>query len=245
MSDFVFQGSAPLGSLRSELDEGSDLQSEFVMLESYSQAVRHAFLTGKVESAAAAAILSKLRLLGSDGAVWSIGATSGSWYRKSGANWVQTPPPYGIKVAEELPDWLRHGVANELSRAESKRVDKSESNKSKNIKTSPLTSNSEKVSPTKYVDPKVTEDDLDWVLQEWGMLPEIPGSVNPDNVLSAVNPNSPREWDPEVSIDDSLRDLTSSGAIVAPRVDASEVVDDKPFDEAMPQDFFLPPDEEK
>ncbi|MFM7088570.1 MAG: hypothetical protein ACKOW9_03500 [Candidatus Paceibacterota bacterium] len=246
MSEFRSWSPAPLGALRSELDEGSDLQNEFILLESYSQAVRHAFITGKIEASAAAGILSALRLKGSDGYFWSIGATTGSWYKKVGDSWIQTPPPYGVKVVEEGGyDWLRTGVASELGKAEAilkEKIQNKQASGNKVVSAGEGGSSATSAAGSNFE--STSKEDLDWVLQEWGLLPRSSDLLNGQSANTGIVTTP--DWNPDLAIENDLNIITNGAPRVSERVDSRSNSDgQESFDASMPQDFFLPPDDDK
>ena len=84
------------GALRSELDEPSRLPSAFEQLIEQVGQARHGFERGALTKIQLAAVLQGLRVVAPDGAEWTMGATSGRWYRRPvGGAWVPALPPEG------------------------------------------------------------------------------------------------------------------------------------------------------
>jgi hypothetical protein len=82
------------GALRSELDEPSRLPGAFEQLIEQVGQARHGFERGAITKIQLAAVLQGLRVVAPDGAEWTMGATSGRWYRRPiGGAWVPALPP--------------------------------------------------------------------------------------------------------------------------------------------------------
>ena len=83
-----------LGSLLSVLDATGDLPPAFQELRRrFDQAKSH-FDAGDLSAERYAKLLSALRCFDQEGRSWTIGASSGLWYRMMDDVWVQSPPPY-------------------------------------------------------------------------------------------------------------------------------------------------------
>jgi hypothetical protein len=89
-------GSRPvfLGSLLSALDATGDLPPAFQDLRRRFDQARSHFDSGDLSAEQYANRLSSLRCFDAEGQPWTIGATSGLWYRMISDTWVQSPPPY-------------------------------------------------------------------------------------------------------------------------------------------------------
>lgn len=82
------------GALRSELDEPSRLPSAFEQLIEQAGQARHSFERGALTKIQLASVLQGLRVVAPDGTEWTMGATSGRWYRRPvGGTWVPALPP--------------------------------------------------------------------------------------------------------------------------------------------------------
>ena len=83
-----------LGSLLSVLDATGDLPPAFQELRRrFDQAKAH-FDAGDLSAERYANLLASLRCFDPEGRSWTIGASSGLWYRMVEDVWVQSPPPY-------------------------------------------------------------------------------------------------------------------------------------------------------
>jgi hypothetical protein len=88
-----------LGSLLSSLDATGDLPPAFQDLRlRFDQAKAH-FESSDMSPERYANLLAAMRCYDSDGRTWTIGATSGLWYRLVEDTWVQSPPPYQSATA--------------------------------------------------------------------------------------------------------------------------------------------------
>lgn len=82
------------GVLRSELDEPSKLPQAFEMLIEEANRARHQYERAELTKTQLAEVLQGLRVTGPDGTEWTMGATSGRWYRRpQGGTWVPSLPP--------------------------------------------------------------------------------------------------------------------------------------------------------
>jgi hypothetical protein len=82
------------GVLRSELDEPAKLPMAFEQLIEEVSKARHAFERGDLTKVQLAETLRNLRVVGPDGTEWTMGASSGRWYRRPvGGTWVPSLPP--------------------------------------------------------------------------------------------------------------------------------------------------------
>lgn len=83
------------GTLRSELDEPAELPPEFSALAEKFDELRQSYDAGELSRAEFAESLSGVAVTSHDGSVWTIGATTGQWYRRfSGGNrWEPAMPP--------------------------------------------------------------------------------------------------------------------------------------------------------
>jgi hypothetical protein len=95
-------GPAPtifLGALASEVNEPDELPAAFADVARATERVVGAIRAGVVSTAEGAEHLSRLRVTDASGVVWSVGATSLRWYRKTpGRGWKLAAPP---SVADE------------------------------------------------------------------------------------------------------------------------------------------------
>jgi hypothetical protein len=88
-----------LGSLLSELDATSDLPQAFQELRVKFDRVKSHYDSGDLPAERYGDLLASLRCYDSQGTAWTIGASSGLWYRMVDDVWIQWPPPYQDSVA--------------------------------------------------------------------------------------------------------------------------------------------------
>lgn len=83
------------GTLQSELDEPADIADEFVVLHSELRQLRLSYDRAEITANAYATALHENLLRGSDGSIWSVGADSERWFKKTRRNnvWVPAIPP--------------------------------------------------------------------------------------------------------------------------------------------------------
>ena len=93
-----------LGGLKSELDEGFELDVIFNTLIAVADNIRNRYIKYEISGEQAATLFKKLRVVDVNNNQWTIGPSSGSWYIKTNNNtiWSQSNPPIGIEV--ENPD---------------------------------------------------------------------------------------------------------------------------------------------
>lgn len=240
-----------LGTLRSELDEGSDLDWAFGSLEASVSAVRAAYLSHRLPPHVAASLLSELKLQGSDGALWTVGASSGSWWRKSGDQWEQSGSPEGIRVTGDIPSWVANGIGKEIAASESAARAAFGVEEPVPVAPVPIV-----VTPLTKPERASVEEEINWLLNEWDsgqsshsnnhQVPKIGDADIPSSI--------PSRFQPTAGLDLSIQALTGQTAPPVPR-SASEI--DKTISDVeehstyrqterdgfvLPQEFFLAPD---
>lgn len=107
-----------LGTLRSELDQDDDgLHPDFGVLADLVLSVRSAYTAWKLTPEQAAGLLGEMVLLGDDGYQWTLGVTSGLWFRRPpGGVWQRALGPQGVSpVLTDRPEWLVSGVAAKVA----------------------------------------------------------------------------------------------------------------------------------
>jgi hypothetical protein len=111
-----------LGTLRSELDEDDDgLHPSFEILAGLVVTVRIAYTSFRISPRQAAEICADLRLNGRDGNEWTVGATSGAWYRRRSGEtvWQKSPLPINVLPVEgSVPAWMSEGISARIAAAE-------------------------------------------------------------------------------------------------------------------------------
>lgn len=82
------------GTLRSELDEPSILPASFEELVRRATQAKAEYNAHSISKVDYAGLLSKLVISAPDGTEWTIGASSGQWFRRfPDSNWIPTIPP--------------------------------------------------------------------------------------------------------------------------------------------------------
>lgn len=87
-----------LGTLRSELDEDVVIEGAFAELYARFGALRDSYDNGRLDARSFGLALRDLRVIDTDGYQWTIGATTGKWYRRNqqeGGQWASAPVPAG------------------------------------------------------------------------------------------------------------------------------------------------------
>lgn len=94
-----------LGSLRSELDLDDEVAPNFAKLRDAMRAGLSLYRVGRLTKRELAERLSALVAEDGRGAEWTVGATTGSWYRRVGARWMSSAAP-APSIGDALPgDW--------------------------------------------------------------------------------------------------------------------------------------------
>lgn len=186
-----------LGTLRSELDDESDLDPIFVSMQLAHNAVINAYGAQKISSHAAGMILKDLKLKGTDGYYWTIGASTRSWYKrldKESGTWETATEPEGVSLDGEAPFWYVRGVASlisEISQLDSQV--KAEEEKDDLVKESET-----------YEE---AEEDLDWIFDEWDRGVEVAELESPVKTVGTMGlpENMPSTMDPDEDLTNSLQ----------------------------------------
>lgn len=95
-----------LGTLLSALDSSGELPPAFEELRVRYDTVRAHYDAGELSEDRLAGLLSGMRCYDGRGDAWTIGATSGLWYRLTEEGWMQSPPPYRQAAANEAAEML-------------------------------------------------------------------------------------------------------------------------------------------
>lgn len=108
-----------LGGLRSELDDEATIDSSFTSLELAFGLVRSAYVSKKLTAVAAAELFRSLYIRSADGADWTLGSSTATWYRKDpGSKWVAAAAPVGVTVdSNNLSGWVYDGIDKDLAEA--------------------------------------------------------------------------------------------------------------------------------
>jgi hypothetical protein len=111
-----------LGGLRSELDEGSHLHPTFAAMSAAADSVRASYLSYAITPTKAAEAFRLLRLVDDNDIEWTVGPSSGSWYRRrlGSTGWQPGPAPLMAepKIGSTAP-WLTSELADLLPSARS------------------------------------------------------------------------------------------------------------------------------
>ena len=102
------------GTLRSEFDTEEELDEGWEALAKAAETIRLAYIREELEAKDVASALGQLKLKDRSGAEWTIGASSGEWYRRTSSNnqWLRTPAPSLVTPdLNDAPDWVSEGVA--------------------------------------------------------------------------------------------------------------------------------------
>lgn len=134
-TDELSVGGAFLGTLRSELDEDVSLDGAFAELYARFGALRNSYDTGKLDARSLGLALRDLRVIDTDGYQWTIGATTGKWYRRNqqdGGEWTSAQIPAGTGVLVDhtgqkagwaVEDWEQRREQRLTAEAERKKAE--------------------------------------------------------------------------------------------------------------------------
>jgi len=154
-----------LGGLRSELDEGSHLHSSFASLAAVADTVRANFLSYSISPEKTAEIFVALRLIDDNDIEWTVGPSSGSWYRRrvDTKGWQPGPPPLMAvpRTDQELP-WLGKEFSDLIPAARSRPSNETGGNTGNQASIRVVNIES-------HVEENFKED-TDWLLTEWNLL---------------------------------------------------------------------------
>lgn len=130
-----------LGTLRSELDEDIPLEGAFAELHARYASLRESYLAGRMDPRVFGRALRDLRVVDLDGYQWTVGATTGRWYRRNvaeGEKWMAAPSPVGtgtlVDHAGQAAGWAvenwderrRKRLEAEAAKAEAAAAERSE-----------------------------------------------------------------------------------------------------------------------
>ena len=144
-----------LGGLKSELDEGFELDVIFNTLIAVADNIRNRYIKYEISGEQAATLFKKLRVIDVNNNQWTIGPSSGSWYIKTNNNsiWSQSTPPIGIEVAN--PDTYSF---DQLVSHEEIKENKSSNNAGVRIDDYAIDTEIDRTA------------DNNWLLEEWDLL---------------------------------------------------------------------------
>lgn len=258
-----------LGTLKSELDDSDEefaLDSAFEQLSILSGAARAAYLEYRLRPDKAAALFKMLRLRATDGFEWTVGPTSGMWYRRTVGTkeWARAGLPIGLAPVYDVePDWLREGIGAYLVQNGSNPEELREEQRASDAATGTPSFESGLLNPfaelkenTRTTGSKAMEfgkenEDTDWLLEEWSEFDESLQKlreIRSQGVTEASRPelpaNLPADWDADRALAEAAAD---DGAAPVTRVEpdaGDEAWEPRDRDGYVnPESFFLPPDE--
>lgn len=248
-------GSAFLGSLPSEFDDSeSGLHRDFEILAGLTGAVRSAYTAHRIRPESAAGLFRLLRLPSADGHEWTVGATSGGWYRRpvGGQSWEPAPSPVGVAPAgDPRPGWLDEGIARQIAEAETHTAgDRPAAAPAQEAVVNLFQPKADDggtrhVTTTSRIPGTIgVQEDIDWILEEWGdfdsQVEELRG------MRARVEPEKeklPGRLPKDLKADRRLGDALNRSPGPADRV-GSDVDPYPPMERQInPEDFFFRPDD--
>jgi hypothetical protein len=237
-----------LGTLRSEFDDDetpSGVHPDFETLSGLMSTVRNAYMAYRLSPEQAATICAELRLLGNDGFEWSVGASSGAWYkRRTGeGSWSKSPMPINVSpVYAQAPSWLNEGIANRIMAAEKELKATAQNQEAPaEVAINPFQRKDMTDNPVVIPagsKPRQTSrmgDDVDWLLEEWDSTTRT----------TSLPQNLPADLDADQAMLRALEDTPGPVGRQGENAAADGPVErgsgaGKPFN---PEDFFLPPED--
>lgn len=94
-----------LGSLRSELDTPDEVPPNFDRLRRAFYAALDSYLRGERTKAEVAPLLDGLKATDATGQQWTLGATTGTWFRRVGSRWMMSGPPVALSGDAQDGPW--------------------------------------------------------------------------------------------------------------------------------------------
>lgn len=245
-----------LGALRSELDDSdTGLHQVFETLASLAGTVRSAYMAYRITPEKAGELFKELRLNGSDGGEWTVGASTGQWFRRrGGARWEKAGMPLGVTPSPgALPDWVEQGIAAKLSAAEKSLQETARSMQ----EAEPVRDAFAEGSINPFQRKSGGEDiageagnprssavsgDIDWIYEEWENSPVIARKTTADSPVlpqrSALPKDLPADLDPDRALEKAL--LEESGPV--DRAGADHAGGAPEPRKINPEEYFLPPE---
>jgi len=245
-----------LGALRSELDDSdSGMHQVFETLASLAGTVRNAYMTYRITPEKAGELFRELRLAGSDGSEWTVGASTGQWFRRrGGARWEKAGMPLGIApAAAALPDWVEQGIAAKLSAAEKslqeavKGAQESEPVRDAFAEGSinPFQRKSggeETTVETGSPRSSTISGDIDWLYEEWENSPVVSKKTKTDVPVLPQRPQLPKELPADLDPDRALTQALEDGAGPVDRAGSDHAGGAPEPRKINPEEYFLPPE---
>ena len=174
-----------LGGLRSELDEGSHLHPSFSSLSAAADAIRAGYLSFSITPQRAAEAFQLLRILDDNDIEWTVGPSSGSWYRRrqGSGSWQTGPAPI---MAEPKPGHNQPWLSGELSEILPSARNSNKAGTESNIGSQAGI----RIVEASIFSTELERESTDWLLSEWDAL-----EVELENLQAGARPS--------VSIEDS------------------------------------------
>jgi len=249
-----------LGTLRSELDDddAGGLHPSFEVLAGLVVSVRTAYTSFRISPEQAARICALLRLEGQDGNEWTVGATSGAWFRRRVGErpWQKAMLPLNVAPVDgTAPAWLTDGVGGLILEAENankqaaanatadKEADGGDAMAGminpfqrtvideQSVAAVGVTTGSERPHL-----PGGSIEDVDWLLEEWEEIEQAAVERGPAGRLGALAP----ELDPDQAY------VAALGTDGPTEREGATTAADGPVDRdgpLSPDDFFLRPED--
>jgi len=215
-------GSFFLGGLKSEFDEGYSLSVEFNSLIAAADNIRDKYVKFEIDAEIAAELFAKLKIKDTNGNDWTIGASSGSWYKRfpNEKQWISSNPPVGVDCDETFTIDFESIVHTQNT---------NNAPRSSGLKIEEFISEVEDNSSNK-----------DWLLQEWNKFEEEVRNLEANNAST----NLTEIYDYSENSNEVINNEINEDKTVDPSElglpDNVSSVNDQPF---VLDDFFIKPEE--
>lgn len=247
-----------LGALRSELDDSdTGMHQAFETLASLAGTVRSAYLAYRITPEKAGELMKELRLAGSDGNEWTVGASTGTWFKRRGpGRWEKTTMPLGVApVAGSEPLWVEQGIAAQLAAAERsatlQQSDDPGSAEPKDLFTEgsinpfqrKTSGEDEQVGEAGSPRTSTSSGDIDWIYEEWENSAPLRAKTTAPEPALPQRPSLPRELPPDLDPDRALQEALSTGTAPVDRAGAGNEGGAPEPRSINPEEYFLPPED--
>jgi len=210
------------GTLRSEFDEDDAvLHPEFELLINIANTIRVLFVDGRLPPERTAEILSSLRITAIDNSVWTVGATSGRWFRRRENEdvWKMASIPVGAapSVERALPSWAYENFHAFLAGVEEgegfeENGENANAGAPRTGNTNPFQTKGAAYGPsfaTAYTRPtptkQVSEEDNEWLRDEWEDFDkELEQIRRLRKNKSVIDGEIPKDLDPDQNLQDTI-----------------------------------------
>lgn len=255
-----------LGALRSELDDSdTGLHKTFETLASLAGTVRTAYLSYRITPEKAGELLQGLRILGGDGFEWTVGATSGAWFKRRHGEtiWSKTAMPLGIEPARGTePAWVEQGIAGQLVSAEKQMRERMDAVRDERGDEQRDAFSEGSINPFQRKDTggvaiaelggtprsSAAGGDVDWLFEEWDAIDTQRAAAPPAGNLvrdaaSPTRPTLPKDLPADLDSDQALQDRLTEREGPVERFGADHEGGAPEPRKFNPEEFFLPPEE--